>query len=210
MKLHNNRLGRGQYNVTGWDRSHGVPALSRVWQDVKLSNVSLRARRRYSLVIDEDVKKSNKQTVSWSSSLPHRYPILFQYFPYPAKASSFRPFRSEVSYSAVNNKIFRLLGSCVKRFDGKLGKEFHLMSHPRTLWQNEGCWKPVVATPSRMLAEVCYLWLIVGAVYCYKIGWRVDLWVLPGNLCHSMEVEESQTLTRRLEDCTECTIRAVR
>ena len=32
-------LGRCQYNVTGWDRSHGLPALSRVWQHVKLSDV---------------------------------------------------------------------------------------------------------------------------------------------------------------------------
>ena len=31
-------LGRCQYNVTGWDRSHGLPALSRVWQHVKLSD----------------------------------------------------------------------------------------------------------------------------------------------------------------------------
>ena len=34
-------LGRCQYNVTGWDRSHGPSALPCVWQHVKLSEVSL-------------------------------------------------------------------------------------------------------------------------------------------------------------------------
>ena len=55
-------LGRCQYNVTGLDRSHGYPALSRVWQHVKLSDASLRTRPLYSLFVDEDVKKPNKQT----------------------------------------------------------------------------------------------------------------------------------------------------
>ena len=36
--------------------------LSRVWQYVKLSDVSLGTRPRHSLVVDEDVKKPNKQT----------------------------------------------------------------------------------------------------------------------------------------------------
>ena len=31
-----------------------------MWQHLKLSDVSLRARSRYSLVVDEDVKKPNK------------------------------------------------------------------------------------------------------------------------------------------------------
>ena len=44
-------LGQCQYN------DHGLPALSRVWQHVKLSDVSLGTRPRYSLVVDE-----NKQT----------------------------------------------------------------------------------------------------------------------------------------------------
>ena len=53
--------------VTGWDRSHGLPALSHVWQHVKLSDaLCVAARPRYSLVVDEDVKKPtnqpNKQT----------------------------------------------------------------------------------------------------------------------------------------------------
>ena len=49
----------GVYNtVTGWDRSHGLPTLSRMWQHVKLSDVS----QRYSVVVDEDVKKPDKQT----------------------------------------------------------------------------------------------------------------------------------------------------
>ena len=54
--------GRCQYNVTGLDRSHGLPTLSRVSQLLKLSDVSLGTRLRYSLVVDEDVKKPNKQT----------------------------------------------------------------------------------------------------------------------------------------------------
>ena len=33
-----------------------------MWQHVKLSDVSLGTPRRYSLVVDEDVKKPNKQT----------------------------------------------------------------------------------------------------------------------------------------------------
>ena len=57
-------LGRCQYNVIGRDRSHGLLALSRVWQHIKLSliisGISLRTRPRYGLVVDEDVKKSNK------------------------------------------------------------------------------------------------------------------------------------------------------
>ena len=48
--------------VTGRDRSHGLPALSRVWQHVKLSDVSLGTRPRYSLVADTDVKEPTKQT----------------------------------------------------------------------------------------------------------------------------------------------------
>ena len=51
-----------QYNVTGWERSHGLPALSHVWQHLKLSYVSLGTRPRYSLVVDEDVKKPTNQT----------------------------------------------------------------------------------------------------------------------------------------------------
>ena len=49
-------------NVTGWDRSHGLPAQSRVWQHVKLSDVSLGTRPRYSPVADQDFKKQSKQT----------------------------------------------------------------------------------------------------------------------------------------------------
>ena len=43
------------------DKSHGLPALSRVWQHIKLSDVSLGTLPRYSLVVDEDVKKPNNQ-----------------------------------------------------------------------------------------------------------------------------------------------------
>ena len=55
-------LGRCQYNVIGWDRNHGLPTLSCVWQHLKLSDVSLGARWRYSLVVEEDFKKPTKQT----------------------------------------------------------------------------------------------------------------------------------------------------
>ena len=34
-------LGRCQYNLIGLDRSHGLPTLPRVWQHLKLSDVSL-------------------------------------------------------------------------------------------------------------------------------------------------------------------------
>ena len=43
------------------------PALSRVWHPVKLSDVSLGARQRYSLVVDEDVKKPNKPVIQYTS-----------------------------------------------------------------------------------------------------------------------------------------------
>ena len=39
-----------------------ISPLSRVWQQVKLSDVSLGTRPRYSLTADEDVKKLNKHT----------------------------------------------------------------------------------------------------------------------------------------------------
>ena len=51
----------GQYNVIGWDRSHGLPALFRAWQHVKFSDVCHLTRPRYSLVVDEVVKKQTKQ-----------------------------------------------------------------------------------------------------------------------------------------------------
>ena len=48
--------------VAARSRSHGLPALSRVWQHMKLSDVSLGTRPRYSLVADENVKRPNRQT----------------------------------------------------------------------------------------------------------------------------------------------------
>ena len=54
-------LGRCQYDAAGLDRGHGLPALSHVWQPVKLSDVSLGTRPRYCLVVDEDGKKPNNQ-----------------------------------------------------------------------------------------------------------------------------------------------------
>ena len=51
------------------ETGHCRSALSREWQHVKLSNVSLGTRPRYSLVVDEDVKKQTKQT-NTSLSLP--------------------------------------------------------------------------------------------------------------------------------------------
>ena len=55
-------LGWCQCNSTGWDRSHCLPALCRVWQLVKLSDASLWTFLRYSLVFDAYVKKPTKQT----------------------------------------------------------------------------------------------------------------------------------------------------
>ena len=55
-------LGRCQYNVTVCDRSHGLPALSLVWQHEKLSDVNLGTRPRYRLVVDEDVNNLTKPT----------------------------------------------------------------------------------------------------------------------------------------------------
>ena len=46
-----------------WDRSHDLSALYSVWQHVKLSDVSLGTRPQYKLVVDEDVKKTNKQSM---------------------------------------------------------------------------------------------------------------------------------------------------
>ena len=48
-----------------------------MWQYVKLSDVSLGTRPRYSLVVDEDVKKTNKETnttpvATWSSLSPEK------------------------------------------------------------------------------------------------------------------------------------------
>ena len=55
-------FGLCQYTMTGRDRSHGLPTLSRVWQNVKLSDVSLGTRPRYSPVVDKDFKKPTNQT----------------------------------------------------------------------------------------------------------------------------------------------------
>ena len=57
-------LGRCQYIVTGLNRTHDLPALSRVWQPLKLSDVMNGTHPRHSLVVDEDVKKPNKETIS--------------------------------------------------------------------------------------------------------------------------------------------------
>ena len=43
-------------------RTMNFPTLCRVWQHVKLSDVSLEARPRYSLVVDKNVKEPNNQT----------------------------------------------------------------------------------------------------------------------------------------------------
>ena len=49
-----------------------LPALSCVWQHIKLSDVSLETRPRYSLVVEEDVKKPNKQAneQEWGEEIP--------------------------------------------------------------------------------------------------------------------------------------------
>ena len=51
--------GMCQYIVTGWDRSHGLSALSHVGQHVKLSDGSFGTCPQYNVVADEDVKKTN-------------------------------------------------------------------------------------------------------------------------------------------------------
>ena len=55
-------LGLCQYNVTGCDSSHGLPALSSMWEHVKMSDVSFGTRSRHSLVVDEEFKKPTNQT----------------------------------------------------------------------------------------------------------------------------------------------------
>ena len=67
-------LGRCQYNVTGWDRRHGLHTLSRVWQHVKLSDVSLGTHPRCTLVVDEDVKTPNKPNQTKPSCLSVKMP----------------------------------------------------------------------------------------------------------------------------------------
>ena len=47
--------------MTSGDRSHGLPTLSRVWQHVKLLEVSLEIRPQDSLVAGEDINKPTKQ-----------------------------------------------------------------------------------------------------------------------------------------------------
>ena len=53
-------LGRCKYNVTHWDRSHGLSSVS-VRQLVKLSDVSLGSHPPDSLVADKNATKPNKQ-----------------------------------------------------------------------------------------------------------------------------------------------------
>ena len=60
-------VGSCPYSMTGWDRSYGLPALASVWQHVKLSDVSLGTRPRYSLADDEDFKNPNKQNLKKTS-----------------------------------------------------------------------------------------------------------------------------------------------
>ena len=87
-------LGRCKYDVTGWDRCHGLPTLPRVWQHVKLSDASLGTRPWYILVVDKDVKKPTNQTkqyrclricqIIWhwsiSQAAPHNLPAYIQKF----------------------------------------------------------------------------------------------------------------------------------
>ena len=59
-------LGRCQYSVTGWDRSYDLLALSRVWQHVKLSDVSLGDRSAIYPSCSwgcEEIDQTNKQTL---------------------------------------------------------------------------------------------------------------------------------------------------
>ena len=54
-------LGQCQYNVTGWDRSHGLPNLSRVWQHVKFSDVSLDDKLNWQMHSSAVCKKLNRR-----------------------------------------------------------------------------------------------------------------------------------------------------
>ena len=55
-------LGRCQYYVSGWDRSHGLCAVS-VWHHIELSDVSLGTAPPDSVVADKDVEKPKKQYI---------------------------------------------------------------------------------------------------------------------------------------------------
>ena len=55
----------------GWYRSHGLPALSRVWH-----TLYLRARPWYSLVVDGDVKKTNQPKKQTNPSSWHGKALL--------------------------------------------------------------------------------------------------------------------------------------
>ena len=70
------RLGQCQYNVTGWDRSHGLPAVSCVGQHLKLSDISFWTGLWYNLVINEDVEKPTKQTKRWTRCFISNYSVL--------------------------------------------------------------------------------------------------------------------------------------
>ena len=49
-------LGRCQYNVTAWDRSHGLPTLSHVLQHITLSDVSLGTLRDIAWLLTRTVR----------------------------------------------------------------------------------------------------------------------------------------------------------
>ena len=63
-------LGLGQYNVTGWDRKHGIPALS-LCGSTLLSDVNPWTRPRDSLVADKDVKEPIKQGLDLATARYH-------------------------------------------------------------------------------------------------------------------------------------------
>ena len=71
-------------NVTSWDRSRRLPALPRVWQHVKLSDISIVTRPRYSLVVDEDVKKPTNQPKKQNSSESPGISLIFRLYIYNA------------------------------------------------------------------------------------------------------------------------------
>ena len=58
-----------QYNVTEWNKIYGLAALSRVWQPVKFSDLSIEPRPRDNLVADKNIKKPKKQSILVSTCL---------------------------------------------------------------------------------------------------------------------------------------------
>ena len=72
-------LGRCHYNVTGWDRSHGLPALSHVWQHVKLSDSSvLGPVRDITLLLTRMLRNQPNKEISLVSGIIKKKKLLLK------------------------------------------------------------------------------------------------------------------------------------